>query len=139
MTLTKTQINYLNDKLERECNDRVSKYKKKLGTDKTIEQTIAEKINKGKLKLLSTKEIALVIKEVSDKGGWYRCIDITSLINQEQLKELETELANNQDKVIDYRDKLETAKQNAMDMYVLGGVDIQTALKEFDKIDKEMK
>ena len=138
MTLTKTQINYLNEKLERECRDRVSKYRKDIGAYKNIEQLIAERVVKGKLKLLSTKEIALLIKETTDRGGRYRCIEITELIDKEVLSTLEDELKVKQDKANKYEEKIWQAKQNAMDMYVLGGVDIQTALKEFDKIDKEM-
>ena len=138
MTLTKTQINYLNEKLERECRDRVSKYRKDIGADKNIEQLIAERVVKGKLKLLSAKEIALLIKETTDRGGWYRCIEITELIDKEVLSTLEDELKVKQDRANKYEEKIWQAKQNAMDMYVLGGVDIQTALKEFDKIDKEI-
>ena len=138
MTLTKTQINYLNEKLERECRDRVSKYRKTIGADKNIEQLISERVIKGKLKLLSTKEIALLIKDTTDKGGWHRCIEITELVDKEVLSTLEDELKVKQDKANKYEEKIWQAKQNAMDMYVLGGVDIQTALKEFDKIDKEM-
>lgn len=139
MTLTKTQINYLNEKLERECRDRVTKYRKNIGADKNIEQLIAEKVVKGKLKILSAKEIALLIQETTDRGGWYRAIDIRELVNKEVLSTLEDELKAKIDKANEYEEKIWQAKQNAMDMYVLGGVDIQTALKEFDKIDKEMR
>lgn len=139
MTLTKTQINYLNEKLEREVSERVFKYTESIGSNKNLEQLIAEKLIKGKLKLISTKEIVSLIKNTTDMGGWYRSIEVTNLINQEQLKELREELEHKRDKANEYQRKLITAKQNAMDMYVLGGVDIQTALKEFDKIDKEMK
>lgn len=139
MTLTKTQINYLNEKLERECRDRVTKYRKDIGVDKNIEQLISERLSKGKLKLLPAKDIISLIKEVTDMGGWYRTIDVVKLVNQEVVKELEKELKIKQDKANEYEEKIWQAKQSAMDMYVLGGVDIQTALKEFDKIDKEMK
>ena len=139
MTLTKTQINYSNEKLEREVRDRVAKYRKDIGADKNIEQLIAERVVKGKLKILSAKEIALLIKETTDKGGWYRTIDVRELVNKEVLSTLEDELEVKQNKANEYEEKIWQAKQNAMDMYVLGGVDIQTALKEFDKIDKEMK
>lgn len=138
MTLTKTQINYLNEKLERECRDRVTKYRKDVGADKNIEQLISEKVVKGKLKILSAKEIALLIKETADRGGWYRCIEITELVDKEVLLKLEDELKVKQDKAAKYEEKIWQVKQNAMDMYVLGGVDIQTALKEFDKIDKDV-
>ena len=138
MTLTKTQISYLNEKLEREVRTRVGKFREKLGIDKCTDKVIAEKINKGKLKLLSTKEIISLINRLVDRNGYFIRLSVEDLVNQEQLKELRTELANKQDKVADYERKLITAKQNAMDMYVLGGVDIQTALKEFDKIDKEI-
>lgn len=138
MTLTKTQINYLNEKLERECRDRVNKYRKTIGADKNIEQLISERVIKGKLKILSAKEIALLIKKTTDNGGWYRTIDIKELVNKEVLSTLEDELQVKQDKAYKYEEKIWQAKQNAMDMYVLGGVDIQTALKEFDKIDKEI-
>jgi len=138
MTLTKTQINYLNEKLERECRDRVTKYREDIGAYKNIEQLISERLVKGKLKLLPTKDIISLIKETTDMGGWYRTIDVVKLVNQEVVRELEKELKDKQDKVADYEQRLIDAKQNAMDMYVLGGVDIQTALKEFDKIDKEM-
>ena len=138
MTLTKTQINYLSEKLEREVRDRVFKYTESIGLNKNIEQFIAKKLIKGKLKLLSAKEIVSLIKDVTENGGWYRSIEVTSLINQEQLKEIREEFDRKKDKVNEYERKLVTAKQNAMDMYVLGGVDIQTALKEFDKIDKEI-
>lgn len=138
MTLTKTQINYLNEKLEREVRNRVAKYRKNIGADKNIEQLISEKIVKGKLKILPAKEIALLIKETTDRGGWYRAIDITDLIDKEVLSTLEDELKVKQEKANEYEVKIWQAKQNAMDMYVLGGVDIQTALKEFDKIDKEL-
>lgn len=139
MTLTKTQINYLNEKLERECRDRVAKYRKDIGVDKNIEQLIAEKVIKGKLKLLSAKDIISLIKKTTDRGGWYRSIEIAELIDKTSLSTLEDELSIKQDKANKYEEKIWQAKQNAMDMYVLGGVDIQTALKEFDKIDKEMK
>lgn len=138
MTLTKTQINYLNEKLEREVRDRVTKYRKAIGADKNIEQLISEKVIKGKIKLLPAKEIALLIKDTADKGGWYRTIDIRELIDKGALSALEDELNIKMDKANKYEEKIWQAKQNAMDMYVLGGVDIQTALKEFDKIDKEM-
>ena len=50
--LTKTQINYLESKLDRAVNDKVEKFKKELCEDKSLDKVLVNEIVAGNIKLL---------------------------------------------------------------------------------------
>ena len=125
--LTKTQINYLESKLDRAVNDKVDKFRKEL-----VNEIIA-----GNIKLLPKSEIIKKLKEKANyNGGYYYNISlyVNEMVSQEDKERVEKEFNERETKINEFRDKLYKAKQNALDNIVLNGVDVETALAELDNI-----
>lgn len=137
MALTKTQINYLENKLERVAQEKIQEFKQQFTPDNSLSHEIAEQIIKGKVKLISTSAIKDLVKNSiqNSNGYWYSfSISIEKLISEEDKEKIEAIRNANADKVNEYTDKVRTVKQNALDKIVLEGVDFETAIKELSKI-----
>jgi hypothetical protein len=136
MGLTKTQINYLEDKLDRAVNDKVDKFKKQLGEGKSSDRVLVDEIVAGNIQILSQKELIKKLKEKTSNNSYYYNTNlyVTEIVADEDRERIEQEVRERDNKINDYRDKLYTAKQNALDSIVLNGVDVETALAELDKI-----
>lgn len=133
--LTKTQINYLENKLDRAVTEKVDKFKSELG-NKTLDVIIVEELAKGNIELLPKEEIIAFLKQVVKSKSYYYSISVAiqELINEDDKNRLDNEVKGRDTKLQDYRDKLSKAKQNALDSIVLNGVDVEVALAELDKV-----
>lgn len=133
--LTKTQINYLENKLDRAVTEKVDKFKSELG-NKTLDVIIVEELAKGNIELLPKEEVIAFLKQVVKSKSYYYSISVAiqDLINEDDKNRLDNEVKGRDTKLQDYRDKLSKAKQNALDSIVLNGVDVEVALAELDKV-----
>ena len=132
--LSRTQINYLEDKLRRVVDDKVSDFRKSFSNE-SKQDLILKGLQDGSIKMISEKEIIKYFVE-SRGGGYYYTpsINITELVNQKDVERIEKSVKEREDKINDYSFKLKNAQQNALDKIVLEGVDVETALAELDKI-----
>jgi hypothetical protein len=134
--LSRTQINYLEDKLNRVVEQKVKDFKKELGEDKTKPEIIMEELNAGKIKFIPSEEILNFFNKDRGLGAYYYnpSIRLDELISEKDMKRISKIVDEKQDKIINYQDKLRDAKQNALDKIVLEGVDVETAMAELNKI-----
>ena len=135
--LTKTQINYLESKLDRAVNDKVNKFRKELGEGGSLDKAIINELVVGNVKLLPKSEIIKKLKEKTNYNGGYSynmILYVNEMVSQEDKERVEKEFNERETKINEFRDKLYKAKQNALDSIVLDGVDVETALAELDKI-----
>lgn len=133
--LTKTQINYLENKLDRAVTEKVEKFKAELGND-TLDRVIVAELVEGNIELLSKEEIISFLKQTIKNKSYYYSVSVLlqDLINEEDKNRLEKEVKGRDTKIHEYRDRLSKAKQNALDSIVLNGVDVEVALAELDKV-----
>ena len=138
MALTKTQINYLENKLSRVVDERVETYRKELGEGKSADRVIAEKIASGEIKLVTTKELVKKItKHVQDRNHYYYynySMNICDMVSDEDKEKVTNEVSERDTKINDFSNKLRDAKQNTLDKIVLEGVDVELAIKELNNI-----
>jgi hypothetical protein len=136
MALTKTQINYLENKLDRAVSDRVDKFKKELGEGQSLDRVLVDEIVAGNIKLLSKSEIIKKLKEKVNYNGYYynTSLYVNEMVSQEDKERIEKEVNSRDKKINDFRDRLYKAKQNALDSIVLDGVDVETALAELNAV-----
>ena len=135
--LTKTQINYLESKLDRAVNDKVEKFRKELGEGNHSDKVLVNELVAGNIKLLPKSELIKKLKEKADcNGGYYYNISlyVNEMVSQEDKERVEKEFKARETKINEFRDKLYKARQNALDSIVLDGVDVETALAELDNI-----
>ena len=135
--LTKTQINYLESKLDRAVNDKVNKLRKELGEGGSLDKAIINELVVGNVKLLPKSEIIKKLKEKTNYNGGYSynmILYVNEMVSQEDKERVEKEFNERETKINEFRDKLYKAKQNALDNIVLNGVDVETALAELDNI-----
>jgi hypothetical protein len=136
MALTKTQINYLQNKLERVVSERITQFKKDLKDEDTLEKAILKRVESGEIKLLPSEDIIkLISKTVKNKNYYYTSsFQLEELISTKDLNKVKAIVDKNQERINTYSYELSKAKDNALDKFVLGGVDIDTALAELDKV-----
>ena len=135
--LTKTQINYLESKLDRAVNAKVDKFRKELVEGNNSDKVLVNEIIAGNIKLLPKSELIKKLKEKANyNGGYYYNVSlyVNEMVSQEDKERVEKEFNERETKINEFRDKLYKAKQNALDSIVLDGVDVETALAELDKI-----
>lgn len=135
--LTKTQINYLENKLDRAVNDKVEKFRKELGEGNNFDKVLINEIIVGNVKLLPKSEIIKKLKEKANYNGGYcynTLLYVNEMVSQEDKERVEKEFKARETKINEFRERLSKAKQNALDSIVLNGVDVETALAELDNI-----
>lgn len=134
--LSRTQINYLEDKLNRVVEQKVKDFKDSLGKDKTKSEIIMEELNAGKIKFISNDKILNFFNKDKGLGGYYYTpsIRLDELISEKDMERISKIVDGKQDKINDYQYKLRDAKQDALDKIVLEGVDVETAIAELNKI-----
>ena len=134
--LTKTQINYLENKLDRAVGEKIDAFKKQIGEGQNTDKTLVDEIVAGNIKLLPKSELIKKLKEKTSGNSYYynTSLYVNEMVSQEDKERIEKEVRNRENKVNDFREKLYKAKQNALDKIVLEGVDVETALAELDKI-----
>lgn len=134
MALTKTQISYLEEKLDRVVSEKNTAFKNEVG-DTNLPKVISERLSDGSIKLLSEADIVKVIADsVPYTYGYHTSVEIEDLINKKDLNKIKKELDDRSEKIRDYNTKLHKAKQDALDKIVLDGVDIETALALLDSV-----
>ena len=132
--LSRTQINYLEDKLNRVVREKVETFKKSF-TNESKQDLILKGLQDGSIKMISEKEIIKFFEE--NKGGSYYytpSINLTELVDKKDVERVEKIVKAREDKINDYSFKLRNAQQNALDKIVLEGVDVETAIAELNKI-----
>ena len=135
--LTKTQINYLESKLDRAVNDKVEKFRKELGEGGSLDKAIINELMVGNVKLLPKSEIIKKLKEKANYNGGYSynmILYVNEMVSQEDKERVEKEFNERKTKINEFIERLNKAKQNALDNIVLNGVDVETALAELDNI-----
>lgn len=135
--LTKTQINYLESKLDRAVNDKVNKLRKELGEGGSLDKAIINELVVGNVKLLPKSEIIKKLKEKINYNGGYSynmILYVNEMVSQEDKERVEKEFNERKTKINEFIERLNKAKQNALDSIVLNGVDVETALAELDNI-----
>ena len=134
--LTKTQINYLENKLDRAVGEKIDAFRKQIGEGQNTDKTLVDEIVAGNIKLLPKSELIKKLKEKTSGNTYYynTSLYVNEMVSEEDKERIEKEVRNRENKVNDFREKLYKAKQNALDKIVLEGVDVETALAELDKI-----
>lgn len=134
--LTKTQINYLENKLERAVSDKIDDFKKNLGEGTTLGQEILKRIKAGEVKFISDKDLIKLFEDkIYGSYSWYNpTVAFNELISQADQDKIQKDLDKRADKINKYSMKLSSAKQNALDKIVLEGVAVEVALAELDKV-----
>lgn len=134
--LTKTQINYLENKLNRVVNDKVQEFKNGIGEGENSDKVIIDELVAGNIKLLPKTEIIKILKTKRTSSGYYRNISlyVNEIISQEDKERIENEVNSRDNKINEFRDKLNKAKTNVLDKIVLEGIDVETAIAELNKI-----
>ena len=132
--LSRTQINYLEDKLRRVVEDKVSDFRKTFSNE-SKQDLILKGLNDGSIKLISEKEIIKYFEENRGSSYYYTpSINLTELVDKKDIERIEKLINEREDKINDYSFKLRNAQQNALDKIVLEDVDVETALAELDKV-----
>lgn len=134
--LTKTQIYYLENKLNRVVNDKVQEFKNGIGEGENSDKVIIDELVAGNIKLLPKTEIIKILKTKRTSSGYYRNISlyVNEIISQEDKERIENEVNSRDNKINEFRDKLNKAKTNVLDKIVLEGIDVETAIAELNKI-----
>lgn len=132
--LSRTQINYLEDKLRRVVDEKVSDFKKSF-TNENKQDLILKGLQDGSIKMISEKEIIKYFEDNQCGGYYYNpSIYLTDLVSKKDVERIEKIVKTREDKINDYSYKLRNAQQNALDKIVLEGVDVETAIAELNKI-----
>lgn len=134
--LSRTQINYLEDKLNRVVDQKVKDFKQSLGENKSFSDLIMEELNAGKIKFIPSEEILNFFNKDRGMGTYYYnpSIRLDELISEKDKNRISNIVSEKEGKINDYQIKLRDAKQNALDKIVLEGVDVETAMAELNKI-----
>ena len=132
--LSRTQINYLEDKLNRVVREKVEDFRKSF-TNESKQDLILKGLQDGSIKMISEKEIIKYFEESRSGGNYYTpSINLNDLVSQKDVERVEKIVKTREDKINDYSDKLRNAQQNALDKIVLEGVDVETAIAELNKV-----
>jgi len=134
--LTKTQINYLENKLQRVVDDKVQEFKKELGEGKNSDRVIIDELVAGRIKLLPKSEIIKALKTKCTSNSYYynTSLYVNEMVSQEDKERIENEVNQRDSKINEFRDRLIKAKTNALDKIVLEGVDVESAIAELNNI-----
>ena len=134
--LTKTQINYLENKLDRAVSEKIDAFRKQIGEGQSTDKTLVDEIVAGNIKLLPKSEIIKKLKEKTNYSGYYynTSLCVNEMVSQEDKERIENEVNSRDNKVNEFRDKLIKAKTNALDKIVLEGVDVESAIAELNNI-----
>ena len=134
--LTKTQINYLENKLNRVVNDKVQAFQNEFGEDKNSDRVIIDELVAGNIKLLPKSEIIKILQTKRKSDGYYYNIllYVNEIVSQEDKERIENEVNSRDKKINEFRDKLNKAKTNILDKIVLEGIDVETAIAELNNI-----
>ena len=135
MALTKTQIDYLTNRLDRIINEKIRNYRKRIGDEKRLPELIKEGLENDSITLKSKEEIAQMVIEILNRNhGYLESIMISQLIQNADYRSICDQMNIKAEMVNEYTKKLYEAKDKALDKFVLNLVDIETAIKEFEEV-----
>lgn len=134
MRLTKTQIHYLENKLDRVVSEKKNAYLNSLNIQ-SLDKEILKRLKSNEIKLLPKAEILNQFADKIEKGYYSNSIYIYELINKDDKERIETEINEKNELVDKYTNKLREVKRNMLDKIVLEGVDVETALAELENIE----
>jgi hypothetical protein len=135
MALTKTQIDYLTNRLDRIINEKIRNYRKRIGDEKRLPELIKEGLENDSITLKSKEEIAQMVIEILNRNyGYLESIMISQLIQNSDYRSICDQMNIKTEMVNEYTKKLYEAKDKALDKFVLNLVDIETAIKEFEEV-----
>lgn len=126
MKITKTQINYLDNRLDDIMRQKITDFKKKFPEQTTTQkwEDIYKGIKAGKISMFSLEEF------MSNVRGWCSP-DIKDMFD---LSKYENAAKEQEDLINDYSDRLRKAKTEIMDKVVLSDLMIEEAVEEFKKL-----
>ena len=126
MKITKTQINYLDNRLEDIMRQKIADFKKKFPEQTTAQkwEDIYKGIKSGKIPMYPLKEFITNVK------GWCSP-DVKDMFD---LSRYEKAAKEQEDSINEYSDKLRKAKTEIMDKVVLSDLMIEEAVAEFKKL-----
>lgn len=133
MKLTKTQIHYLENKLDRVVSEKKSAYVNSLNIQ-SLDKEILKRLKANEIKLLPKAEILNKIADKISNGYYSSSIYIYELIGKDDKERIETEIQEKQDLINKYTSRLQEVKSNMLDKIVLEGVDLETALAELESV-----
>ena len=135
MALTKTQIDYLTNRLDRIINEKIRNYRKRIGDEKRLPELIKEGLENDSITLKSKEEIAQMVIEILNRNhGYLESIMISQLIQNSDYRSISEQMNIKTEMVNEYTKKLYEAKDKTLDKFVLNLVDIETAIKEFEEV-----
>lgn len=130
MALTKTQINYLKEKVYRIVNKKIADYSKELKANQSVEEIVQERLKNKEIKVISQKQLCeLILKD----NSYYRSFGLSSLIVAEDYNKVLEEKDRRNKLLNEYTKKLYEIQENALDEFVLKGVDIETILTKLEE------
>ena len=135
MAITKTQIDYLTNRLDRIVNEKIRNYREKIGDDKKLEVIIKEGLENDSINLKSKEEITQMIIEILNRNyGYLQSVPISELIQISDYRSIREQMDVKEIMVKEYTRKLYEAKDKTLDKFVLNPVDIETLLAEFEEV-----
>lgn len=126
MKITKTQINYLDNRLDDIMRQKIADFKKKFPEQTTAQkwEEIHKGIKSGKIPMYPLKEFITNVK------GWCSP-DIKTMFDLSRYDNADKE---REESINEYSDKLDKAKTEIMDKVVLSDLMIEEAVAEFKKL-----
>lgn len=132
MALTKTQINYLRDKLNNAVNKKISEVRQSNKVN-DFHAEVLNRLEQGTIKLLPAEK--LVAKHRARLSGtYYISLLIEDLISDKDVVKIRNYIQKKYDKIQSTIDKIYEYRENALDRIVLDGLDFSDVVKGLDKI-----
>lgn len=132
MALTKTQINYLRDKLNNAVDKKISEVRQSNKVyDFQVE--VLNRLEQGTIKLLPAEKF--VKKHRARRANtYYTSILTEDLISDKDVVKIKNYIQKQYDKIQSTVDKIYEYRENALDKIVLDGLDFSDVVKGLDKI-----
>lgn len=132
MALTKTQINYLRDKLNNAVNKKISEVRQAYKVyDFQVE--VLNRLEQGTIKLLPAEKF-VTKHRARLESTCFRTLAIEDLISDKDVVKIKNYIQKQYDKIQSKVDKIYEYRDNALDRIVLDGLDFSDVVKGLDKI-----
>ena len=134
--LTKTQITYLKEKLQRVAEDKVTEFRKQFGDSNKKGDVLLKKLKSGEVEFLTKEQILEVLEKKIDGCyySYYPSLSVDELISREDYNRIDNEINAIDKQIRDFENRIYEAKTEALDKIVLEGVDVETALATLNAV-----
>lgn len=132
MALTKTQINYLRDKLNNAVNKKISEVRQANKVN-DFQAEVLNRLEQGTIKLLPAEKF-VTKHRARLSGTYYISLLIEDLISDKDVVKIKNYIQKQYDKIQSTVDKIYEYRENALDRIVLDGLDFSDVVKGLDKI-----